>query len=67
MGSLSQVGSGRQAVGIGELVLHADHAGSLEADAGNNGKDQEKKEEDDKGANEAVVGNGSDTNLKKLS
>ena len=37
-----QVGSGRQAVGVRELVLHADHAGSLEANAGNNSEDQEK-------------------------
>ena len=65
MGGLCQVGSGRQAVGVCQLVFHANHPSSLEPNSGNNGKNQEKQKEDDKCANQAVVSNSSDTDLAK--
>ena len=58
-----QVGSGRHAVGVRQLVFHANHTCSLEANSGNDGKNQEKQKEDDKCANEAVIGNSGDTDL----
>ena len=63
MRGFGQVGSGRQAVGIRQLVFHANHACSLEPNSGNDSKNQEKQKEDDKCANEAVVGNSGDTDL----
>ena len=64
MRGFGQVGSGRQAVGICELVFHPDHSSSLEANTGHNGENHEKEEKDDNCANKTMVGDSSDTHLE---